>query len=102
MKGFLKMTLATLAGLLLFGLVTTIIMGGIIGAMAALGKPQVAVPASVVLTMDMSTITLTEQTIETDPLTMIQGNGTDIQPLGIYSAIQAINMAAEDPAIKYI
>ena len=96
------MTLATLTGLLLFGVVTTFILGGIIGGLAALGKPQPVVPSSAVLTMDMSTITLTEQTIETDPLTMIQGNGIEIQPLGIYSAIQAINTAAEDPAIRYI
>ena len=102
MKGFLKMTLATLTGLFLFGLVTTFILGGIIGGLAVLSKPQPVVPSSAVLTMDMSTVTLMEQTVEIDPMSMIQGNGTDIQPLGIYSAIQAINMAAADPAIKYI
>lgn len=96
------MTLATLTGLLMFGLVTTFIMGGIIGGLATLGKTQPIVPASAVLTMDMSTITLTEQTLEMDPIAMIQSNGADIQSLGIYSAIQAINIAAEDPAIKYI
>ena len=102
MKGFLKMTLATLTGLFLFGLVTTFILGGIIGGLAVLSKPQPVVPASAVLTLDMSTISLTEQTVELDPITMIQGKGTDIQPLGIYSAIQAINLATEDPAIKFI
>lgn len=102
MKGFLKMTLATLTGLLLFGFVTTFIIGGIIGGLATLGKTQPIMPTSAVLTIDMSTITLTEQTVEMDPISMIQGNGTEIQPLGIYSAIQAINMAAGDPAIKYI
>lgn len=96
------MTLATLTGLFLFGLVTTFILGGIIGGLAVLSKPQPVVPSSAVLTMDMSTVTLMEQTVEIDPMSMIQGNGTDIQPLGIYSAIQAINMAAADPAIKYI
>ena len=102
MKGFLKMTLATLTGLLLFGFVMTFVMGGIIGGLAALGKQQPVIPTEAVLTMDMSTITLTEQTTEMDPLTLLQGSGVDIQPLGIYSAIQAINTAAEDPAIKYI
>ena len=96
------MTLATLTGLFLFGLVTTFILGGIIGGLAVLSKPQPVVPASAVLTLDMSTISLTEQTVELDPITMIQGKGTDIQPLGIYSAIQAINLATEDPAIKFI
>lgn len=102
MKGFLKMTLATLTGLLLFGFVTTSIIGGIIGAVATLGKTQPIMPTSAVLTLDMSTISLTEQTVELDPITMIQGKGSEIQPLGIYSAIQAINIAAEDPAIKFI
>ena len=102
MKSFLKMTLATLTGLLLFGFVVTSILGGIIGGLASLSKSQPLMPASAVLTLDMSTIALSEQTVEVDPITMIQGKGTEIQPLGIYSAIQAINIAAEDPAIKYI
>ena len=95
MKSFLKMTLATLTGLLLFGFVVTSILGGIIGGLASLSKSQPFMPASAVLTLDMSTIALSEQTVEVDPITMIQGKGTDIQPLGIYSAIQAINTAAE-------
>ena len=102
MKNFIKMTLATLTGLLLFGVVTTFIMGGIIGAVATLGKEQPVMPSSAVLTMDMSTVMLMEQTQEMDPLTVIQGNGLEISSLGIYSAIRAINIAAADPAIKFI
>lgn len=102
MKNFIKMTLATLTGLLLFGGVVTFIFAGIIGAAASLGKQQAMVPESAVLSMDMSTIMLTEQTQEADPLTMLQGKGMEISPLGIYSAIRAINIAAQDPAIKFI
>ena len=102
MKNFIKMTLATLTGLLLFGVVATFIMGGIIGAVATLGKEQPVMPSSAVLTMDMSTVMLMEQTQEMDPLTVIQGNGLEISSLGIYSAISAINIAAADPAIKFI
>lgn len=102
MKNFIKMTLATLTGLLLFGVVATFIMGGIIGAVATLGKEQPVMPSSAVLTMDMSTVMLMEQTQEMDPLTVIQGNGLEISSLGIYSAIRAINIAAADPAIKFI
>ena len=102
MKNFLKMTLATLAGLMLFGAVMTFILGGIIGGLAKLGKPTPVMPESAVLTMDMSTVVLMEQTTEIDPVAMLQGNGLEIQPFGIYSAIKAINMAAGDPAIKYI
>ena len=102
MKNFLKMTLATLTGLILFGFVTTFIFIGIIGGMATLGKQLPVMPSSAVMTIDMSTIALMEQTTETDPMAMIQGKGMEIESLGIYSAIKAINMAAEDPAIKYI
>ena len=102
MKNFIKMTLATLTGLMLFGVVATFIMGGIIGAVATLGKEQPVMPSSAVLTMDMSTVMLMEQTQEMDPLTVIQGNGLEISSLGIYSAIRAINIAAADPAIKFI
>ena len=102
MKNFLKMTLATLTGLVLFGFVMTIVFGGIIGGLATLGKQLPVMPSSAVLTMDMSTVVLTEQTTETDPMALIQGKGIEIESLGIYSAIKAINMAAGDPAIKYI
>ena len=87
MKNFIKMTLATLTGLLLFGGVVTFIFAGIIGAAASLGKHQATVPDSAVLTMDMSTVMLMEQTQEPDPMSMLQGNGMEISPLGIFSAI---------------
>ena len=102
MKNFIKMTLATLTGLLLFGIIVTFIMGGIIGAASMLGKKQAVMPESAVLTMDMSTILITEQTREADPLTALQGNGMEISSLGIYDAIHAINTAAADPAVKFI
>ena len=102
MKNFIKMTLATLTGLLLFGGVVTFIFAGIIGAAASLGKQQATVPESAVLTMDMSTVMLMEQTQEPDPMSMLQGNSMEISPLGIYSAIRAINIAAQDPAIRFI
>lgn len=102
MKNFIKMTLATLLGLFLFGGVVTFIFAGIIGAAAALGKQQPVMPDSAVLTMDMSAVMLMEQTQEVDPLTMLKGNGMEISSLGIYSAIRAINIAAVDPAVKFI
>jgi len=102
MKNFIKMTLATLTGLLLFGIVSIFLLAGVVGAVATLGKPQPVMPASAMLTMDMSTIVLTEQTQETDPLTMLQGDGLNIQSLGIYDAIRAVNNAAADPAIRFI
>lgn len=100
MKNFVKMTLATLAGLFIFGIVSMVIMFSMIGAMAAFGSSQPVMPREGILKIDMATMTLAEQTQEADPVAMIQGN--TLAPLGIYSAIQAINTAATDPAIKFI
>ena len=95
------MTLATLTGLLLFAGVSVFILIGIIGAAAVLSKPQPVMPASAVLTMDMSKLVLAEQTQEPDALSALQGKG-EVSSLGIYSAIRAINSAAIDPAVRFI
>ena len=101
MKDFIKMTLATLTGLILFGIVSLFLTIGSIGAIAALGETKPVMPAEAVLSIDFSKTCLAEQTKEADPFTSLQG-GDMITPIGIYSAINAVNAAAEDPAIKYI
>ena len=101
MKDFIKMTLATVTGLLFFGIVSMILVLGIIGAIAAAGNTTPVMPKEAVLQIDFSKMTLTEQTQEVDPLAMLQGGG-QVTPVGIYSAINAINAAAQDPAIRYI
>ena len=101
MKDFIKMTLATVTGLLFFGIVSMILVLGIIGAIAAAGNTTPVMPKEAVLQIDFSKMTLTEQTQEVDPLAMLQGVG-QVTPVGIYSAINAINAAAQDPAIRYI
>ena len=95
------MTLATVTGLLFFGIVSMFLMLGIIGAIAASGNTTPVMPKEAVLQIDFSKMTLTEQTQEADPIAMLQGGG-QVAPVGIYSAINAINAAAQDPAIKYI
>jgi protease-4 len=101
MKNFLKMTLATILGLLIFSVVTMLIGFGIIGAVAAIGEKQATMPAQAVLRLDMSSVVLGEQTTESDPLTMLT-SGTSVAQIGIYDAVKAINAAAADPAVKYI
>lgn len=101
MKEFVKMTLATLTGLLLFGFISMFIMIGMIGVMAAAGSSKPVMPAEAVLSIDFSKMTLSEQTQEADPFAALQG-GDMITPVGIYEAIKAVNAAAEDPAIRYI
>ena len=95
------MTLATITGLFLFGFVAMFLFIGMIGALAAAGETAPIMPKEAVLTIDFTEMTLAEQTSEADPLAMIQG-GVEMTPVGIYSAITAINAAAQDPAIRYI
>lgn len=58
-------------------------------------------PKEAVLTVDMSTFVLSEQTQETDPLASLQGEESRSY-LGILSAVRAVNAAAEDPAVKFM
>lgn len=102
MKNFLKMTFATLTGLILFSFFALFLTLGLFGAMAALGNKQPVMPAKAVLTIDMSGIILSEQTKESDAMTLLTGGGDMPSNIGIYSAIQAINAAALDPAVAFI
>lgn len=95
------MTLATITGLFLFGFVAMFLFIGMIGAIAAAGDTAPVMPKEAVLKIDFTEMTLAEQTAEADPLAMLQGGG-EITPVGIYSAMNAINAAAQDPAIRYI
>ena len=101
MKDFIKMTLATMAGLFIFGIAALFIFIGMVGAMASLGSSQPVMPREGVLQIDMSAMTLTEQTKEADPFATLSG-AEMVSPVGIYSAITAINAAATDPAVKFI
>lgn len=96
------MTLATMAGLFIFGFVAFFLMIGVFGTLAAVGESQPVMPSEGILTIDMSKIILSEQTKEADPFATLSGNGQQATPVGIWSAINAINAAATDPAIKFI
>jgi protease-4 len=101
MKEYIKMTLATVTGLLLFGFISMFFGIAMIGAIAAAGDSTPVMPKEAVLEIDFTGMSLAEQTTEADPLAMLQG-GEQVIPVGIYSAINAINAAAQDPAIRYI
>ena len=102
MKEFIKMTFATMAGLLIFSVASFFLMCGVVGAMAALGEKQPVMPREAVLKIDMSAFTLSEQSVEANPMDMLLAGGNTTSTLGIYSAITAINAAASDPAVKFI
>ena len=102
MKNFFKTALAACVGMLIFCAFSFFCFIWFIQALVLLGNQQAPVPDSAVLTLDMSTVILAEQTQELDPLTLLQGNSMNVSILGIYDAIQAINTAILDPAIQYI
>ena len=102
MKEFVKMTLAVIAGLFIFGFVAFFLSFAMIGAVAALGDSQPVMPREAVLKIDMSSFTLSEQSIEANPMDVLMAGGTAVESLGIYNAINAINAAAADPAVKFI
>ena len=102
MKNFLKMTFATVTGLAIFSFAIVFISIAMIGAVAALGNKQPVMPAKAMLTIDMSTLMLSEQTKETDALAMLQSGGQAVATLGIRNAVTAINKAATDPAVQFI
>ena len=95
------MTLATITGLFLFGFVAMFLAISTIGAIAAMGESTPTMPKEAVLSIDFTDMALAEQSGEPDPMAMLQGGG-DVSKIGIYSAISAINAAAQDPAIRYI
>ena len=101
MKDFVKMTLATIAGLFIFGIAAFFLMIAMAGALASFGDSQPVMPREGILQINMASMTLAEQTAEAAPFASLTG-GQTVTPLGIYSAINAINAAAQDPAVKFI
>ena len=101
MKDFLKMMFACIAGLLVFCVAGFFLMTAALIGIAAVGEKQPVMPREAVLQINFDNVTLAEQTQEADPISMLTG-GEMSTPLGIYSAVTAINAAAEDPAVKFI
>ena len=104
MKQFLKMVLAVICGLILATIIFFILGMGFVSSMAAAGSAKPIIPKSGVMVMDMSKIAITEQSTPAAPdvMSMISGGGAMMEDVGLWKAVQAINKAAEDPAVKYI
>lgn len=98
------MTLAAMLGVLLVSILMTLFTFSLIGSLASLGKTAPVMPREAVLNIDFSELTITEQSCEADPMAMLQSGNIEKQKvnLGIWTAVQAINKAAQDPAIKFI
>lgn len=103
MKEFVKMVLAVICGLFLAGIIAFILGIGFVSSMAAAGSASPALPKSGVMVIDMSKISITEQSTPSQPdvMSLVSG-GSMTQNVGLWKAVQAINKAAEDPAVKFI
>lgn len=104
MKDFLKMAGASFTAMVIYGALCFFILilciSGFVG-MFDFNEVTPAMPSKAVLTMDMSKITLTEQTQEEPLMGMLEGIDAP-KPMGVLDAVAAINAAAVDPAVKYI
>lgn len=103
MKDFLKMTGATIVGLVAFSIITSVLSLILLLGIASLGNTQPEIPTEGILKIDMSSFILTEQSTEANPLDMLT-SGSQQMPsnVGIWDAVSSINAAAEDPAVKFI
>jgi len=103
MKEFFKMVLAVICGLFLATILFFILGMGFVSSMAAAGSATPVIPKSGVMVMDMSKMVIAEQSTPAAPdvMSMISGGGM-VENVGLWKAVQAINTAAEDPAVKYI
>ena len=108
MKDFLKMVLAVICGFIILAVIGFILTFGLLGSLAAAGSSKPVLPKSGVLKIDLGEIVLGEQTQESslfgsaDPLSLLQGGSVSSETVGLWDAVQAVNAAATDPAVKYI
>ena len=104
MKEFVKMVCAVICGLIVMSFLGFFFFAGCVGSMALAGSgSEPVLPRSGILKMDMSTFALSEQGNQNfDPTSLLMGGGTMATPLGLWNAVQAINAAAADPAVKLI
>jgi len=103
MKDFIKMLLAVICGIVITFLVMFFVCMGFVGTIGALASKSASpLPkADGVLVLDMSKFALGEQSEESNPLASLSGQES-VETIGIRDATKAIEMAADDPVIKYI
>lgn len=104
MKNFLKTFLASFISVSICGIFFFFMITSAIGDLSNLfnfGEKEIKMPSEAVLVIDMSQITLQEQTEETPLLSMLTEENP-VQPMGTLDLVAAINAASFDDAVKYI
>ncbi|MCQ2145653.1 MAG: signal peptide peptidase SppA [Bacteroidales bacterium] len=98
---FWKTTLAVIVGVIIASIICSIFGLMMLGGIASIGSGASVPPSTGVLKIDMSTMTISEQSREANPMESLQGGSSKTQ-VGIWNAVQALNIAAEDPGVKYV
>jgi protease-4 len=99
MKNFLKMTLATIVGLIITSILFFVIMLSIVSGMAAAGRKPVDIPEKSVLVL--KTETMIPDRTESNPFTMINPLAmTFTQTAGLNDILRNLNKAAADKDIS--
>lgn len=102
MKDFVKMVLAVLCGFFIIWILGFIFIMIMAGSAALAGGVKTVLPRNGVLSMDLSTFTIEEQTKDT-PKGIASLTGGKMSPtIGLWDAVQAVKVAAADPSVRYI
>ena len=104
MKDFVKMMLAVICAFIVMWVLGLILMFVMLGSVALSGGGKTVLPRSGVLDIDMAQFSLGEQTQDGSfsPSLSLGGLSADQATIGLWDAVQAIDLAASDPAVKYI
>ena len=104
MKDFVKTMLAVIAAFIVVAVIRCLFFLVMLGSMAAMGKGSTSLPKSGgVLDINLSEFTLGEQTVsDAAPSFSLSGMTSMLPTVGIHDAVQALQEAANDPAIKFV
>lgn len=107
MKNFWKTVLAVIVASIIMSVVSSIfcfIVFAMITAIASSAGSSTTLPSEGVLRIDMSKMTIAEQSLEDNPfagMSLINGVQS-VSTVGLYDAVRALEAAAEDPGVKFI
>ena len=101
MKDFFKVILAAFIGCAIVMTIGLFVLLGMIGSIASFSSKSVpVVPSSAVLVLNFDAMIVEQKSDSFDLISTL--NGTTTKNTGILDFIQAIDRAADDPAIKFI
>ena len=100
MKDFVKTTLAVVCGFIVLRILRLLLLVILLGG--ALAGGNAAIPRSGVLDLDLSAFNLAEQTQEAQAPDLMSMSFDMLPLVGMHDAVEAINIAATDPAVQYI